>query len=220
MIPLSRLSPPARPAESKSQSGFTLIELLVVIAVIFILVGITFGISRGVQNAQARAKAKAELAVIAQALEQFKSRHGDYPWAAANPGAAESNGERLFQALMGFYQFDASSDPPEFKEKETDEIPVSGPNGFVDPTKLSMNKPDDSLPEDPTKIPSDFHFVDPWGNPYVYRYKSSSSDGWDKFGYVLFSRGPDGKTGTPIPDTGIQPEREGDAVDNIYAGES
>ena len=63
-----------------NRNGFTLIELLMVIAVILILAGITFGVSRGVQNAQARTKARAELATIAQAIEQFKSRYGDYPW--------------------------------------------------------------------------------------------------------------------------------------------
>ena len=73
-------NPPHLYSLSKRQQGFTLIELLMVITVILILAGITFGISRGVQNAQARTKAKAELATISQAIEQFKSRYGDYPW--------------------------------------------------------------------------------------------------------------------------------------------
>jgi len=75
--------PPAQ--KRPTNSGFTLIELLMVIAVIMVLAGITFGISRGVQNAQARAQAKAELAVIAQALEGFKSTYGDYPWVSGDP---------------------------------------------------------------------------------------------------------------------------------------
>ena len=87
---------PHRHSLSKRQQGFTLIELLMVISVILILAGITFGISRGVQNAQARTKAKAELAVISQAIEQFKLRYGDYPWILS-----EDSTKNLAYALSG-----------------------------------------------------------------------------------------------------------------------
>ncbi len=79
-----------------------------VIAVIGILAGITFGISGGVQNARARTQAKAELAALSQALEQFKSRNGDYPWVSGDPADAEDNGKLLFQALVGWMEFTRS----------------------------------------------------------------------------------------------------------------
>jgi prepilin-type N-terminal cleavage/methylation domain-containing protein len=98
---------PHRHSPSKRPQGFTLIELLMVIAVILILTGITFGISRGVQNAQARAKTKAELATISQAIEQFKSRYGDYPWHDSSitdyptPNGGDPTNTMLLFALTG-----------------------------------------------------------------------------------------------------------------------
>jgi prepilin-type N-terminal cleavage/methylation domain-containing protein len=204
-------------SRSDRQAGFTLIELLMVIAVILILAGITFGISRGVQNAQARAQAKAELAVIAQALEQFKSRYGDYPWAAGNPGAVDENGEQLFKALGGYMTFDTSGADPSFGQKASAEIPATGPKSFIDATKISLNN--SSLPTNPTIIPDGFRFIDPWGNAYVYRYKSGKSDGWERFGYILYSIGSDGAAGATIPASGEIPEKDDASLDNIYVGE-
>lgn len=207
---------PARLRDSRRRA-FTLIELLMVIAVILILAGITFGISRGVQNAQARAKAKAELAVLSQALEQFKSANGDYPWAQGNPGDVENNGERLLKALAGYMEFERDGDSVSFDSK--DDIPSGGPKSFIDLTRVSMNKSASALPDEATDIPENFHFIDPWGSPYVYRYKSGPTDSWERFGYVLFSMGPDGRPGVGIPATGILPEENDEAIDNIYAGE-
>ena len=69
-----------RVPETRSQSAFTLIELLMVMVVIGILSALLFGIATGVNESQNKARAKAEMAVIAQALEQFKVKYGDYPW--------------------------------------------------------------------------------------------------------------------------------------------
>jgi hypothetical protein len=35
---------------------------------------------------------------------------------------------------------------------------------------------------------------DPWGEPYLYYYKDNpgNSGGWDRPGYLLYSKGPDG----------------------------
>ncbi|TVP77462.1 MAG: prepilin-type N-terminal cleavage/methylation domain-containing protein [Puniceicoccaceae bacterium] len=204
------------------QQGFTLIELLMVVAVILILAGITFGISRGVQNAQARAKAKAELAIIAQALEQFKSVHGDYPWAAGNPGNPTNNGRQLLRALAGFMTF-AKNNQGTVVFRNASDIPTDGPRSFIDLTKVSMDRRASQLPSNPATPPPNFYFMDPWGRPYVYRYKAAADDAWEKFGYILFSNGPDGQPGTAIPATGIMPAKDPssnpDAVDNIYAGE-
>lgn len=208
---------PIEPVRKRRQAGFTLIELLMVIAVILVLAGITFGISRGVQNAQARAQAKAELATLAQAIEQFKSRYGDYPWAAGNPGAVNANGNQLFKALAGYMAFDTSGANPNFRQKTAVEIPDAGPESLIDPTKISLNS--SSLPADPETVPDDFRFLDPWGKPYVYRYKSGNSDGWERFGYVLFSTGSDGEAGPEIPASGEIPAEDDASLDNIYVGE-
>jgi prepilin-type N-terminal cleavage/methylation domain-containing protein len=203
------------------RQGFTLIELLMVVTVILILAGITFGISRGVQNAQARAKVKAELSIIAQSLEQFKSVNGDYPWADDNPGTPLENGKQLLRALGGYMTFDTSGLTPTFVRKNPEEMPTNGPRSFIDLTRVTMKPPASELPDAATQVPEDFYFIDPWGNPYQYRYKSSATDSWERFGYVLFSVGPDGEAGTEIPNTGIIPDEDGndEAIDNIYAGE-
>ena len=202
-------NPPHRHSLSKRQQGFTLIELLMVIAVILILAGITFGISRGVQNAQARAKAKAELAIISQSLEQYKSVNGDYPWVNGKP-------EEFAKALMGWKEFDQSGSSVDYIDKAN--VPSKGPRAFVDPKKLSYSG---SLPIDSDEIPTNLKFTDPWGNEYIYQYRTSAFGNWDNFGYVLYSKGSDSSHVTVssdgVLDTAFRQNSKN--IDNIYAGE-
>jgi prepilin-type N-terminal cleavage/methylation domain-containing protein len=213
-----------------SNQGFTLIELLMVIAVILILAGITFGISRGVQNAQARTKAKAELAVIAQALEQYKSRYGDYPWIGTSDvesrGAREGGSHGLMKTLVGWQAVDGTQVGGTNSLGKT----FSKAESVLDVSRLSLSQ---KWPAgDPEASPSaTTYFVDPWGNPYVYIYKDPSQHTlgtaggpWSRFGYILFSLGSDGAASSAGLDeaTGemLQDFKEVDAnVDNIYAGE-
>ena len=171
LSPSSRLRP--------KQQGFTLIELLMVIAVILILAGITFGISRGVQNAQARAKAKAELATISQAIEQYKSRYGDYPWLLSSDPYRTKN---LAYALSGRVVIKNVSGTPT-AVVITDEDEVEGNPKFLDLTKFSTTEESGAVND----------ILDPWGNSYRYYYKwDNSLNTWDIFGYHLFSTGPNG----------------------------
>lgn len=205
------------------QSGFTLIEMLMVMAVIGILAAIIIGISSGVRDSQARAKAKGELAILAQVLEQYKSTHGDYPWAqtespVSSGSGRNGNAEELFRALVGWTEFRGG------QQMEKAQVPSGGPRPFVDISRLTYvsladgvedeYKPDLPIGEAPTNIV----FMDPWGRPYVYAYKSSPESDWATFGYLLFSSGPDGEF-EPIPGTGIRGNRTGSDIDNIYAGE-
>ena len=182
-------NPPHLYSLSKRQQGFTLIELLMVIAVILILAGITFGISRGVQNAQARTKAKAELATISQAIEQFKSRYGDYPWHQGGGGDSTDNNKMLLYALTGRMVLADPSPTDNTTEiaaiEVTDEAQIDKNPKFLDDSKFST-----------TKIgQSSTNLLDPWGNPYIYWYKRDDSpDAWDVFGYHLYSTGPKGSS--------------------------
>lgn len=63
--------------------GFTLIELLVVVTVIAILAGITLAAMGGVQQRAARNRTQAEISAIANALEAYRSQHGQYPEASS-----------------------------------------------------------------------------------------------------------------------------------------
>ena len=179
-------NPPHLYSLSKRQQGFTLIELLMVITVILILAGITFGISRGVQNAQARTKAKAELATISQAIEQFKSRYGDYPW--HKEGEVDTNKTLLFALTGRMILADPSptDNTTEIAAIEiTDEAEIDKNPKFLDDSKFST-----------TKIgQSSTNLLDPWGNPYIYWYKwDNSPNAWDVFGYHLYSTGPKGSS--------------------------
>ncbi|MDP4645345.1 MAG: prepilin-type N-terminal cleavage/methylation domain-containing protein [Opitutales bacterium] len=175
---------PVRPARAPSKQGFTLIELLMVIAVILILAGITFGIARGVQNAQARARAKADLAAISQAIEQFKSQYGDYPW--HKQGEADTN-KTLLYALTGRLVL-ADPNPNDTTNEIkaviiTDQDEIEKKPKFLDDTKFSTS----STGNETTNL------LDPWGNPYIYWYKWDNSSGdWEVFGYHLYSTGPTG----------------------------
>ena len=182
-------NPPHLYSLSNRQQGFTLIELLMVITVILILAGITFGISRGVQNAQARSKAKAELATISQAIEQFKSRYGDYPWHQGGGGDSTDNNKMLLYALTGRMVLADPSPTDNIIEiaviEITDETQIDKNPKFLDDSKFSTTKTGQLTT----------NLLDPWGNPYIYWYKwDNSPDAWDVFGYHLYSTGPKGNS--------------------------
>lgn len=195
-------------ARIRRKEAFTLIELLLVIAVILLLAGITFGISKGVQNAQARAKAKAEMATIAQALEQYKTRYGDYPWhdsddgqypAPVRPNQAEKTSVMMLYALTGRLIMERNTSGTLVVSKVGDsleDVNVLDKPKFLDHTKFSIyNSNNENQP---------IAILDPWGNPYVYWYKyERTPDDWDVFGYHLYSMGPNGTAGNAAIKTKI-----------------
>jgi general secretion pathway protein G len=218
------------PHTRSAQSGFTLIELLTVIAVIAALAAITFGISGGVQNAKSRTRAKAELAVLSQAMEQFKSRNGDYPWSSGSISGEEDNAKVLFQALVGWLEFTGSGATAALEAKTS--VPASGPVAYIDISKLTyvnLNAPDDFNPEiNLSSAPSNYVFLDPWGNPYVYFYgkQGGPSNTWEIFGFHLYSIGADElddssvvTNSTGIKDPQFREAGAGYNIDNIYSGE-
>lgn len=214
--------------------AFTLIELLMVMAVIGLLAGITFGISKGVRDSQARAKAKGELAILSQALEEFKGKNGDYPWTTSG-GTIEANGRVLFQSLVGWMKFRRLGGTTLFEMKQGDEIPGDGgPAPYVDISKLSYAAVGD-LDEDtgPSEhnpdinmavAPTNYVFVDPWGKPYVFIHAQTNSRTWEVFGYHLYTTGPDKEESTAglnitTGDLTDAYRDEEENLDNIYVGE-
>ena len=196
-----------------------------VIAVILILAGITFGISRGVQNAQARAKAKAELATISQAIETYKSKYGDYPWISvsdvSNDTQVKNAAHGVMKTLVGWQSVTGT------QENAVDSVTgvvFRKQKSTLDVSKLSLSQDwPDSNPEASPSINT--YFVDPWGNAYVYIYKNpASSTTWERFGYVLFSKGSDGDaSSTGITETtgdiAVTFRQQSQNIDNIYYGE-
>lgn len=209
-----------------SRKAFTLIELLMVFGIIGILAAITFGISSGVRNAQNRAKTKVELAVISQALEEYKARYGDYPWInigdISNLEQVNNASHDLMKTLVGWQAYDGTqvggtaSDGNKFEKARS----------ILDISKLGLSEEWTTSDSDTAPGPETY-LVDPWGNPYVYIYKERENpDSWEKFGFILFSMGPDGKASGDnleessgvIDDISTFNASE-ENVDNIYANE-
>jgi prepilin-type N-terminal cleavage/methylation domain-containing protein len=75
---MNRLSPNRGPL-ARSRGGFTLIELLTVMIIIGLLIALLLpAISAAVRSAR-NAAVSSEINLLAQALESFKSKYGDYP---------------------------------------------------------------------------------------------------------------------------------------------
>ena len=185
----------------EKQTGFTLIELLMGIAILGVLAAITFGVFQGVKDTQNRTRAKAELSVLAQALERFKSKYGDYPWTAvgsdpsnSDPASqmmvAKENSALLLNALMGWGRFDLTGSAPNFD-------PDLKGAALIDVSKFTVRQIGSDLdyvdyPTDQSRAPDGYYVVDPMGNPYVYLYgQDANRTRWENFGYVLYSKGDD-----------------------------
>jgi type II secretory pathway pseudopilin PulG len=215
-----------------------LIELLMVTAIIVTLAAFAVGGIIGAKQRAAMGRAKGELALLAQALEDYKRHYGDYPETgpsaanaqrvtlaanglSAGPGLATTPA-RLFNALIGVYG------PASFTNR------LNGPT-FVDVTRLALEIPFSSAALTTSNLPTTFavpagsppakpaannSFVDPWGNRYLYFYKPSATARWNASSYILYSTGPDGAS-TIRPDaTGLfsgTTQTTGDNADNLYA---
>ncbi len=180
--------------------AFTLVELLVVISIIMVLAGITVGYMSGAKGRQLKARARGEMEVIAASLEQYKAKNGDYPWVSGEDDV--ETGRQLYQALVGL-----RPRPNEMKlVSDTSRAKV-----FLDISKFSLSEADRPTGDMGGAVAADSqkaYLVDPWGYPYIYRYKNLSSPrSWENFGYVLISRGtgewPQGKPPVRVPSDGL-----------------
>lgn len=198
--------------------AFTLIELLTVIAIIAILAAISIGIVKGVRERAGINRAKAELAILATALDAYKHQYGDYPQAGKSTDSDVSvetthatsslASVRLFNALVG--------------KLGPTMVDISGKGkSFVDLGALVLESSDENDIPASTGGNVNNSFVDPWGNRYLYYYKTVNSTDWPKSrGYILLSAGPDGML--TEPDTTPTIDLKTTAVhngDNVYANQ-
>jgi len=159
-----RPSPMCDLVHRRPRHAFTLVELLAVIALVAIICGTVLGLAGGVYERTAGARAKTELAVLAQAIEAWRSAYGDYP-----PGADPAV---LFEFLTG---------------RRGPQNQVLDPPGraFIESDRFVLKAADPAAPGN--------LLLDPWDQPYHYVYFARSQGGRSTSGYALFSGGPDGR---------------------------
>lgn len=73
----------------KMRSGFTLVELVIVIVVVAILATLTTLGLTGYRNDANDARAESNVSTLAEALEKYYEKHGDYPSCGALTGSPE-----------------------------------------------------------------------------------------------------------------------------------
>ena len=192
--------------------GFTLIELLVVVAVILILASISVGVAKMVGQKQELARARGDIAVLATGLESYRLLFGDYPWvdnyndegagelyAAMIGNRSPLNGGRIEngRVISGQDPHDVSKNGNARKVREHF-VEISkfsvGADGGASWLEIDLSAIDPDLPRTIDRNYRDHGFLDPWGNPYFYRYRaiSRSLDDWERTGFLLMSMGPDG----------------------------
>jgi general secretion pathway protein G len=163
----------------KKSGAFTLIELLVVIAIIAILAALVLNTAGYIQKKAARARAEAEIGALSTALESYKVEYGDYPTASGSEGiSASNNANILYQALV---LSNATYNP-------------SG-KVFFEPSKGNSSTTNYTSPGN--------YFVDPFGQPYQYKYPGDANRSGTNF-FDLWSFGGVSGSKTNISETWVK----------------
>lgn len=206
------------------RDGFTLVEILVTIALIAVLMAVSVPAMQGVRERAAIARGRAELALIAQALENYRRTCGDYPQTGDFAQAAATVDEplsmshaqsKLFNALGGVFG------PTAFTPQDR----LDGPE-WLDSSKLTVEAPEPSASKTKTSPMGRevcAALLDPWGRRYLYYYKrASAAVAWTASGYWLYSAGPDGRHQAPDATSGAVPAGWGgrENADNLWGSSS
>ena len=171
-------------------SAFSLIELLVVLGIIGILLGICLTGFSYLQSKQDRKQAKVELAALKSSVLAYHGEWGNFPNC---PEKICTQAECLFLSLFGFHNADGNLQVPPLRTTIPNSLFGYDLSRFDAAEIPEITHGDDDslnlwLAEILQKDPA---FLDPWGNEYVYEFPREDGNP----GFLLFSRGPDGKTG-------------------------
>ena len=156
-------------SRNKKPNAFTLIELLVVIAIIAILAALVLNTAGFIQKKGARSRAQSEIAALSTALESYKVEYGDYPGATNAFSTTATNGANiLYQALVAS-------------------------NATYNPSGKVFFEPYKGICANTNYSSTANSFVDPFGQPYQYKYPGDATKSGTNF-FDLFSYGGSTKT--------------------------
>jgi len=156
-------------SRTKKPAGFTLIELLVVIAIIAILAALILNTAGFIQKKGARSRAQSEISALSTALESYKVEYGDYPTASGTFGTTVSNNANiLYQALVAS-------------------------NATYNPSGKVFFEPYKGICANTNYTSTANYFVDPFGQPYQYKYPGDTNKSGTNF-FDLFSYGGSTRT--------------------------
>lgn len=167
--------------------AFTVIELLVVVAIVGLLSAVLLGVGQRANESGRVTRAKAELAALSAALESYRRQYGTYPQTSAP--------DELLQSLIG-------------RRGPTGRA-MDG-RGVLELARFTTLEARDPFLDGGARL------VDPWGNPYLYRYEPADPN-WKNPGYVLGSAGPDGSCEPAVQPGGFADSTSRSNADNVYA---
>lgn len=167
--------------KNRSRGAFTLVEILVVISLIVVLAAMTFTLAGPVKNSILTTKAKSQIQKLSMALNEFKSKYGEYP-VGEGSGSDDTwaqllidsvRGSKILVRRNGKIQMIAYDDG----RSGAEQVPFLALNDFT------LDEEGD--PDSATQI------LDPWDNIYQYRYNTVSGgklgSEWDAPSFLLIS---------------------------------
>ena len=197
-----------------NKSGFTLVELLVVIVIIGVLASITFTGANYLLGAQEEKQAASQIEALSLALNQYRSEMGTYPEtdSISNTDDVFARGAFLYLALAGYV--DSEGDEIKREDRGKSFLPGDSINlGIQEGNRneiVTLSDDELALGSMPEVFP-----MDPWFEPYIYEYPRK--DGHK--GFLLFSKGPDGKASVFAQELTSTPKKELIDEDNIPTSE-